>query len=408
MKISRTGNGAAGRLGFGGLGHLLLCCAIAIRAVVPKLALCLGIGTLSAWLATGSAGIADAADEPWVSGRGINIGACHEVHDLRELDASGFSFVRLAVELESLPLADDAGRPPSIACLGKIARHMPERGLGLIVALKAKSQRNAGPHSAPKRYRDTVRHVAATLGRMGPTVALELGSAMETCTAQTMRDWQDWLTRMTSVVRESAPDLTLIVGGACRGDAKSLVQLDPAVLGDRRLLFSFEFYEPVEFTHQGVGTAGDVKGAPWPGDPVAQPLALILSKHVIGQDETLMRSQWEARVAYVRRYLDRYIGGHWGEARLGARFSEVRAWAERHDIPLRSLILSAFGVTASQTTDKQGGALDADRVRWLEAVKHQAETLGITWVYTDLSLHTSWKPDRVARKALGLDAGSAN
>jgi hypothetical protein len=55
-----------------------------------------------------------------------------------------------------------------------------------------------------------------------------------------------------------------------------------------------------------------------------------------------------------------------------------------------------------------GGALDADRFRWLNAVRREAEALGVAWVYTDPSFHETWRPDPIARKALGLDGALGN
>jgi len=262
------------------------------------------------------------------------------------------------------------------------------------------------------RYRDVVTAVAAMLARVGTeATALELMNEPQyyPCDGGSGHVWKSVLAGLVGAARKAAPDLTLIVSGACGGNVKGLVQLDPAALGDDRILYSFHFYEPLDFTHQGVAEASDVKGAPWPADDVATPLALVYSKLLIGQDESLTANDRTKKLAEVRRYIDRYIGDHWNEARLKARFSEVRAWAERHDLPPSRLFLGEF--SAMRATDHRGGALDADRFRWLDAVRREAEALGAPWAYWEysnphgMSLTTpdaSRRPDAVVLEALGL------
>ncbi len=211
---------------------------------------------------------------------------------------------------------------------------------------------------------------------------------------------------MVRTARETAQDLTLIVSGACGGNAKGLVLLDPVAFDDDRLLFSFEFFEPEGFTRQGTGAAKDVKGAPWPADIVAKPMALVLSKLLISRQDGLTENDLERRASTVRRSLDGYLAGGWEESRLKARFSEVHAWAGRYGLSPRRLILGAFGVTAANAS--RGGALDADRFRWLNAVRREAEDLGAAWAYSPPFSDANEKPDRVALLALGLGSDAGN
>jgi len=51
--------------------------------------------------------------------------------------------------------------------------------------------------------------------------------------------------------RGAAPDLALIVSGACGAMIAGLEALDPASVGDENVIYTFHFYEPYVFSHQG-------------------------------------------------------------------------------------------------------------------------------------------------------------
>lgn len=347
-------------------------------------------------------------------------------HDFARIKALGFDFARLSVDPGPLLASDGKRRAQAVARIEKAVRQVTASGLKVIVDLHPVGQVQAWsavslevPADDPMaaRYRSAVKSVAAMLQRAGTDrAALELMNEPQyyPCDGSGGRKWAAVLERLVGAAREAAPDLTLVVSGACGGNVTGLVQLDPARLGDDRLLYSFHYYEPLPFTHQGVAEAGDVKGAPWPADAVATPLALVYAKLLIGQDEEATPDSRQARLKAARRYLDGYIASGAGEASLRARFDEVRAWAGRHGVPANRLLLGEFGVMAAN--DRRGGALDADRYRWLDAVRREAEALGAAWAYWEysnphgMSLTTvdqSRRPDTVALKALGLATDTA-
>ncbi len=341
--------------------------------------------------------------------------------DFARIKALGFDFVRLSVDPGPLLAFEGAKREEALARLDQAVRLVTGNGLKVVLDLhpisqvpawSAKALEVSADDKMAARYRDVVTSVAGMLARVGPDkAALELMNEPQyyPCDGGNGREWKSVLAGLVSAARKAAPDLTLIATGACGGNVKGLVQLDPAAFDDDRILYSFHFYEPLDFTHQGVAEAGDVKGAPWPADPVATPLALVYSKILIGQDESLTADGRAKKLGEVRRYIDSYIGNRWDEARLKARFGEVRAWAERHDLPPSRLFLGEFSAMAA--TDHRGGALDADRFRWLDAVRREAEALGAPWAYWEysnphgMSLTTadaSRHPDAVVVEALGL------
>ncbi|MGQ3095020.1 glycoside hydrolase family 5 protein [Roseateles sp.] len=140
--------------------------------------------------------------------------------------------------------------------------------------------------------------------------------------------WQDMLTENLAIIRESNPTRRVIVGPKFWNSLDHLgsLRLPEA---DRRLIVTFHYYTPMEFTHQG---------ASW--TPQFQKLS----------------------------------GVTWGTAadleRLTQDMDSVKAWADKHKRPI---LLGEFGVLET--------AGMAQRVAWTAAVARAAEARGFGWSY---------------------------
>ncbi len=110
-----------------------------------------------------------------------------------------------------------------------------------------------------------------------------------------------------------------------------LLKLKP--LSDSNVVYSFHFYEPFTFTHQGATWAGRVppllKGVPYPSSPkaVAESLSRITDPEA-----------W--------RWVEDYGRQRWDRARLGQRLAEALAWGREHKVPL---YCGEFGVYTPNT-----------------------------------------------------------
>jgi Cellulase (glycosyl hydrolase family 5) len=140
--------------------------------------------------------------------------------------------------------------------------------------------------------------------------------------------WNDMLAENLAIIRETNPKRRVIVGPK---SWNSLDQLDSLRLpeADRRLIVTFHYYTPMEFTHQG---------ASW--TPQFQKL----------------------------------FGITWGTAAEKEKLSKdldlVKAWADKHKRPI---LLGEFG--ALETAGM------AQRVAWTAAVARAAEARGFAWSY---------------------------
>lgn len=342
------------------------------------------------------------------------------------IKALGFDFVRLSVDPGPLLASDGAQRDVAVGRLEDAVRAVTESGLKAILDLHPVSQvkawsaasiEDASNPEIRERYRSVVSSLARMLARVGTDkVALELMNEPQyyPCDGSGGREWEAVLTGLVRAARESAPDLTLVVTGACGGNITGLIQLDPSRLDDDRLIYSFHFYEPHGFTHQGTAQSRYVKGAPWPITHNEMELARVYSELLV-DDKELNSRERSAKLGEIRRHLVEYAEGDWSEETLRARFGQVRVWAERHGIPGDRLILGEFGAMAE--TAWRGGALDAHRFLWLDAVRRETDALGAAWSYWEyanphgmslMSPDGLRQPDRIALIALGLSESPAS
>ncbi|HZP08101.1 glycoside hydrolase family 5 protein [Methyloceanibacter sp.] len=286
------------------------------------------------------------------------------VQDFERIKAMGFDFVRLSVDPGPLLASDQDHLAQALALLKNDIGTVTATGLKVVLDLHPVSQVKSWSAAAIEvsplvadRYRNVVAATAAMLEDAGTDrVALELMNEPQfyPCDGDGGRDWEAMVRGLVRAAREAAPTLTLVVTGACGGNVTGLVQLDPARLNDDKLLYSFHFYEPLPFTHEGKST--------WSADMIA------------------------------------------------ARFDQVRAWAKENGVPPSRLFLGEFGVTAAGKD--HSSVPDKDRFAWLDAVRRAGEGLGAAWCYWEysnpygMSLTTfdrSRRPDPVALAALNLN-----
>jgi endoglucanase len=361
--------------------------------------------------------VTEAGDYRWPPYRSLD--EWGGVRELERIKSLGFDFVRLTVDPGPLLSSDGSRREEAVGRIEDAVRAVLAADFKVIVDLHPVGQVKAwsassieGGPDAPMsvRYRSVAASLAGMLARVDTNkTALELMNEPQfyPCDGSGGREWQAVLVELVRAARAAAPDLTLVVSGACGGNITGLVHVDPAQLDDDRLIYSFHFYEPHSFTHQGLGDARDVKGVPWPADPSLNALVLTYSELKLDRENVPSRERSQ-RLAYVRQHLADYTAEGWGETQIAQRFGEVTTWAKENGIPNDRLLLGEFSVIVASDG---GGALDADRFRWLSAVREETEKFGIPWAYwsdTDLMSPDKSRYDLIALDALQLTEPFAN
>ena len=139
--------------------------------------------------------------------------------------------------------------------------------------------------------------------------------------------WNDFLVDALTVIRENNPDRYVMLGTGEWGGIGAMNRL--RLPDDNRLIFTFHYYNPFEFTHQG---------AEW----------------VSGSDA--------------------WLGTTWGtnqdRAAVQSDFDTVSEWALQHNVPV---FMGEFGAYSRAALD--------DRLAWTAFVAREAEARGFSWGY---------------------------
>lgn len=235
--------------------------------------------------------------------------------DLDLIAAMGATCVRLAVDPTYLNLAwlDEA--------IARIAR----RGLALVLDYHDESR---GIESGPAAVDEFERRwlaLAAHLSRTLPdTVLLEVLN--EPVFDADPAAWFPIRRRIVEAIRSAAPLHTIVAGGPNWSSLDGLLISSP--VDDDNVVYTFHFYEPFEFTHQG---------ASWVSGPV---------RHLSGV-------RYPAASA---RQIDQ-------------RIASAAGWAARYGVPVWAGEFGAYPAVAPRL----------DRLRWLYDVRTALQRHGIGW-----------------------------
>ncbi len=281
--------------------------------------------------------------------------------DLAALKSAGLDFVRIPVDPSPFLSAKTAAlRDDLFASVLASARMVNAAGLKVIVDLHlmpAGSIRAIGMGQVMEdaalfdRYVELVRDMGRLLAKEDPArLAFELMNEPTIgCEGSAQADWEARLMRLFAAARASATRLTLILSGSCWGTAEGLAALDPKMVPDANLIWSFHSYAPFLLTHQGATWAGDfiphVTGLPYPLDAVPKAeldAAVEAIRATIRRDAPLMRR------AGLLAYLDEQLAALDTPAKLSAAlsapFETVEAWAAKHGIAASEILLGEFGM----------------------------------------------------------------
>ncbi len=270
--------------------------------------------------------------------------------DLQEIRGLGFRLVRLAVDPAYLWPAGGAGRLDSVvlADLDSAVDRLLAQDLAVIVT--------PIPHD-PYLLEDSSR--AADFARFWEALAGNLGTRdpervfLEVVNEPVFRDrpeaWAEVQRVLLAAMRRGAPRNTLIATGPDWSSVDGLLRLSP--VGDPNIVYTFHFYHPYAFSHQGRPGTAKLGEVPYPADR-ARCAAMVA------------RLGDPGAVAEARRY----CAGRWNGAALGAIFDRVDQWRLVHRV---SVFAGEFGVTCA--------APERDRLAWIRDVRAGLERRDIGW-----------------------------
>ncbi|GAB1584593.1 glycoside hydrolase family 5 protein [Phyllobacterium phragmitis] len=341
--------------------------------------------------------------------------------EFRRIKAMGFDFIRLTVDPGPLVASEGEKRQEALKILSDAVEQVTSSGLRVVFNLHGNSQvpaysmdlvQGGADSEGVARYREMVKDVARMLVRMGTNrVALEPYNepAYYPCDASGSDDWQRIMAGTVHDIRSVSGDLTIVATGACGGSITGLTDITPD-FDDPNIYYSFHMYEPHAFTHQrSERSGGFMSGLPWPasgGTAKAASAALTERMDKAG----LSLAEKLANRVEARPIISDYFRENWGEKQLDTRFQEVAEWAGKHGIPTDRLFMGEFGVIL-MSQDGRSGAFDADRLRYITAVRELAEKYHIPWSLWEYSNPHGMTlilpkgpavPDEALLRALGL------
>lgn len=173
--------------------------------------------------------------------------------------------------------------------------------------------------------------------------------------------WHESQALIAGTIREAAPEHTIIATGASWGSIDGLLALRP--LDDANVIYSFHFYEPHNFTHQGASWGfapwKEMRDVPWP----ATRLELEARADTFPKDsrDTL---RWSAREGSE---------DPWTPESLDARIERVHQWSLTHGRPI---YCGEFGV--HKPIAPRGA-----RLAWTRALAESLNRRAIGWAMWD-------------------------
>jgi endoglucanase len=314
--------------------------------------------------------------------------------ELQALHNAGFDTVRLPVDPAPFMVFQGARREAVYRMLFEAIERIRGAGLKVVVDLHPNSRHSVWGQNAViaglesptfTTFSNAVEDVARHLSRFDAVdVALELiNEPRLKCKGADQTLWQQMLKALIARARAGNPDITLIVTGACISTPDGLIALDPKALGDGNLIYTFHYYEPFTFTHQGAQFIPwpdkYLDGVPWPAGarPIEEPLAL-LARHMRTMTNLDERARRTA-MAGARANLEKFYASGAGLELIEKRFAMVAAWAAQHKIATHRIFIGEFGVLRQQSDAP--GARCTDRAQWLADVRSAAERHRFGWSY---------------------------
>jgi endoglucanase len=356
--------------------------ALPAAAVSPEVEFRHGIGMshVMAW----------AAIEPRSAGQFVyppfaNVSDAQFSTELRTLRRSGFDFVRLAVDPGPFLQFGGSRRDELDRVLSDRVNLILASGLSVAIDFHPSDMQpeytaqalTAGPQTAVfQSYLQLLRRTAALLGRFQSNrVALELMNEPPVSPGL----WQPMLEAAYAAARSGSTVLPLILEGGNEASAPALMKMRTTTFADdAAVLYSFHYYEPYQFTHQGASwnPARYLADVPYPA--VARPLDDSLTATAAAIAATDLSAPMKS-LAYqdAQARLEDYRASAFDDATIKANFDQIAHWAQSRGILPSRIMLGEFG--ARKTALQFAGARARERAEWFHDVRQAAEANGFGW-----------------------------
>jgi len=296
-----------------------------------------------------------------------------DADDIALMARLGFDSVRLSIDAAPLEQSLENGGGPHndfLARLDRAVDAMLANGLAVQIDIHPEDgykQQLKNSNEAVERFTMLWRRLAAHYANRDPEkILFEIMNEPE---VSDPNRWAGIQASASAAIREAAPNNTIIATGPNYSGILDLLSQHP--LADGNIIYTFHFYEPHEFTHQGAGWGLPwwiyTHNVPYPAD--------FSSLELVKQVPDLAD-----RFAFERYWLDR-----WDAHRIRLLIDEAANWGKTYNVPL---ICNEFGAYR-RVTDP------ASRMNWIRDVRTALETDNIGWTMWDYrgGFGVVWKED---------------
>ncbi|HEY2858050.1 MAG TPA: cellulase family glycosylhydrolase [Terracidiphilus sp.] len=310
--------------------------------------------------------------------------------DIALMAKLGFDNVRLSIDPVPLEQGFDHEGPYAdfLSRLDHVVDTMLANGLAVQIDIHPESsykQRVRESNDGVERFVMLWRRLAAHYADRNPDLIFyEIMNEPEVTDPYR---WAGIQAHAAAAIRAVAPKNTIIATGGSWSAISELLPQHP--LPDGNVIYTFHFYEPHEFTHQGASWGGAwwiyTHDIPYP--PTAESMDASLKQVPDLRD----------RYDFEHYWLD-----HWDAERIKLQMDAAAAWSKANGgVPL---ICNEFGVYRRVTPE-------TSRMQWIHDVRTALEADGIGWTMWDyrggfgVVFKEDGKPARIDQKvveALGL------
>ncbi|PSC06114.1 hypothetical protein SLNSH_04730 [Alsobacter soli] len=324
-------------------------------------------------------------------------GEAHQTPDaiLANLGKAGFDFIRLTIDPGPFLQFEGARRDALDDVLRANVMRLIQAGFGVIVDFHPVSQVPAyAPDLITARldsplfaaYGRMIGRTARLLRDLGlPRLALELMNEPQYgWDGASAARWQAMLVELHAQAQAVAPQLPIVLSGARGGDKDGLLALDPAPFRGSDVWWTFHYYAPHVFTHQGVrADQGDARfwrylsNLPYPANSVDKAAVLEQVARNVDAEPGLSASQRGAALRGAKAAASAYLDSGFGRNAIWRDFRSVVDWTRRSGVDPKRILLGEFGVT--RTYGPYRASDDGARARWLTDVRVEAEANGFAW-----------------------------
>jgi endoglucanase len=294
--------------------------------------------------------------------------------DIALMAKLGFDNVRLSIDPEPLergPLNEEGFNANFLGRLDRAVDAMLANGLAVQIDIHPEEgykQKVRTSNEGVQRFTMLWRRLAAHYASRDPEkVFFEI---MNEPGVNDPYRWAGIQAAGAAAIREAAPKNTIIATGPNYSDIADLITQSP--LPDGNVIYTFHYYEPHAFTHQGAAWGEPwwvyTRGIPYPATESSMDGAL---KQVPDPAD--------------RFKLEHYWLDHWDAHRIRLEIDAAAAWGKANNVPL---ICNEFGAYRYVTEP-------ASRMNWIHDVRTALEADGIGWAMWDYrgGFGVVWKED---------------